>query len=604
MATIPIPQGATIGFPDQSAPQSQQPQSQQTATQTGTSTGTVPIPQGATVGFPDQTTPTKPPQSGGTTGEKVAAGFGSAAATSLSNLGSIGSHIPFVKTIANKVGDIAGLPKLPANVNPYETVQHSTNQNAAAATQTTAGKAGALAESIAEFFGGDELLKGASLAEKAGLLAKVTKLAESHPLIAKIIGHGLNAVRGGTVVTGQELAHGATPTQALESGAAATGLGTVVGAAVEGAGVAKKALSPWADRIVKGEKVAQPGAQNALRTAADIAPNEPAIPPTVNVPNEYKAAVDEAMKQEPAWTPEKAQPVVKALGDNFELRGSVGEGKPTANDLDIWQKKGKLSDAHDTLKNMGFEYNSDVPHGETWTKGDQNIDLWDKDHEPIKGYGKDTELEAESTEPTKIPELRESLTTPIEAAEKSADALYKTIDDATGNTDIKGLGKQLKDINFKIRMSTNPTDEAAWEAKRANIQDTMADALKQAKDAGVPDDQLAKADAQFKRMSALTDVETKVFKNVNVIDPTTGDVNINAAVKQLQKLQDNTKYGGPRLEQAFGKDNTLLADMKAANRLGIEAFKRQQLAKILGKWAGRVLGLGTTEEVIRHALSH
>jgi hypothetical protein len=188
-------------------------------------------------------------------------------------------------------------------------------------------------------------------------------------------------------------------------------------------------------------------------------------------------------------------------------------------------------------------------------------------------------------------ELRESLTAPIEAAEKGADALYKTIDDATGNTDIKGLGKKLRDTNFKIRMSTNPTDEAAWELKRTNIQDTIADALKQAKDAGVPDDQLAQADAQFKGMSALTDVEKRVFKNVNVVDPTTGEVNVNAAVKELQKLQDNTKYGSPRLEQAFGKGNTILEDMKAANRLGIKALNRQQLAKTLLKSLG-VSGVG------------
>jgi hypothetical protein len=213
-----------------------------------------------------------------------------------------------------------------------------------------------------------------------------------------------------------------------------------------------------------------------------------------------------------------------------------------------------------------------------------------EDKYPVKpGVAKPT------TQAAPAPELRESLTAPIEAADKGADALYKTIDDATG-TDIKGLSKKLRDTNFKIRMSTNPTDEAAWELKRTNIQDTIADALKQAKDAGVPDDQLSQADAQFKKMSALTDVEKKVFNNVNVIDPTTGEVRLDAAVKELQKLQDNTKYGSPRLEQAFGKGNTILEDMKAANRLGIKALNRQQLAKMLLKYgvpgAAAVGGLG------------
>ncbi len=227
---------------------------------------------------PDTFVPLKPAQqakpatSGAkSTGENLASGFGSSAATTLENLGSVGSHIPGVKTIAGKVGDVLGLPKLPENTNPYSAVEHGIKPAQQQATQTTAGKAGALAENIAEFFGGDELLKGASLAEKAGLLAKVTKLAESHPLIAKIIGHGLTSLRGGAVVTGQELAHGATPTQAIETGATAAGLGTVTGAAIEGAGVAKNAVKQ-AYKAVLDTKSIQPVLQNGIRdTLANVA---------------------------------------------------------------------------------------------------------------------------------------------------------------------------------------------------------------------------------------------------------------------------------------------------------------------------------------------
>src|ERR1035441_10337647 len=51
------------------------------------------------------------------TGENVAEGFGSAAATTLSNLGSVGSHIPGVQYVAGKVGDVLGLPKLAPGAN-------------------------------------------------------------------------------------------------------------------------------------------------------------------------------------------------------------------------------------------------------------------------------------------------------------------------------------------------------------------------------------------------------------------------------------------------------------------------------------------------------
>lgn len=271
MATVvPIPPDATIGY-DQQPQVPAAPAPGQTPAQSWTGARVVPIPADATIGYGDEqktNATTKPAPS---TGENVAEGFGSAAATSLSNLGSMGSHIPGVQYVAGKVGDVLGLPKLAPGANPYETVQKSVSQNAAAATTTTAGKAGALAENIAEFFGGDELLKGASLAEKAGLLAKVTKLAESHPLIAKIIGHGLTSIRGGAVVAGQELAHGATPTQALETGATAAGLGTVTGAAIEGAGAAKGAIKQ-AYRSVLDTKSIQPVLQNGIRdTIANVA---------------------------------------------------------------------------------------------------------------------------------------------------------------------------------------------------------------------------------------------------------------------------------------------------------------------------------------------
>ena len=105
----------------------------------------------------------------------------------------------------------------------------------------------------------------------------------------------------------------------------------------------------------------------------------------------YDEAIRQAAAEGPAWTPEKAQPVVSALNKNpdmeFEARGSVGEGRATSNDLDLYQKKGNLSDAASTLQNLGFKRVAKTAHGETWTNGAQHIDLWDSEHEPVKGYG-------------------------------------------------------------------------------------------------------------------------------------------------------------------------------------------------------------------------
>jgi hypothetical protein len=102
----------------------------------------------------------------------------------------------------------------------------------------------------------------------------------------------------------------------------------------------------------------------------------------------YDQLFNEALNAGPTWTPEKADPILKALGNNFELKGSVAEGRETSNDLDIWQKKGQLSDAAAALKAQGFRFSHKTPHGEVWTRGDQAVDLWDSKHEPKRGLGK------------------------------------------------------------------------------------------------------------------------------------------------------------------------------------------------------------------------
>jgi hypothetical protein len=68
-------------------------------------------------------------------------------------------------------------------------------------------------------------------------------------------------------------------------------------------------------------------------------------------------------------------------------------------------------------------------------------------------------------------------------------------------------------------------------------------------------------------------------------------VNVDEAVKQLQRLVDKTEYGGSRLEQAFGKDaaNRILQDMYAAQRSGVKYMNQQVWAKRIAK----ALGVGT-----------
>jgi len=384
----------------------------------------------------------------------------------------------------------------------------------------------------------------------------------------------------GTIALGGEVAAKLGP-ETLEPGALANAPETVAEGVTpeaaqeaEAAGVPKPGIIK---QVLKGGKVAQQPAQTALRTAAQKA--TPALSKMQEV------------DQFPVKLVYDDEGNVVDLDGRHRVMQAIDEGKETM------PVQTKLRDGSIQTLNVAPK---DIAEKFGVTKESLAATDEGQTYRAPSGQPRPTAVKesvATSATPTTT-ELRESLTAPIEAAEKNADALYKPIDDAAG-TDFKGLSKKLRDTNFKIRMSTNPTDEAAWEAKRTEIEDTIADAKQRAAEAGVPDDQLAKADAQFKKMSALTDIEKKVFKNVNVVHPTTGEVNIDSAVKELQKLQDNTKYGSPRLEQAFGKDNTLLEDMKAANRLGIKAPKRQNLAKGLLKYGlGGAAGLEILHKVV------
>src|SRR5258708_32095460 len=104
----------------------------------------------------------------------------------------------FMKGVGETVNTLSGLISrvAPSIVRPQDANNLKGVYTATPGTLQPVGKVG---ETIAEFFLGDEALKGLSIAEKLGLASKVAKLAESNPIIARIVGHGLTAVRGGTV---------------------------------------------------------------------------------------------------------------------------------------------------------------------------------------------------------------------------------------------------------------------------------------------------------------------------------------------------------------------------------------------------------------------
>lgn len=197
--------------------------------------------------------------------------------------------------------------------------------------------------------------------------------------------------------------------------------------------------------------------------------------------------------------------------------------------------------------------------------------------------------------------LRTIVEQPTHALEAQAKSNYSQIDQAAG-TDFKALNEKLENTEYQIRQLTETEEDLAkaeqLEKARTATIDKIAAAKQQALDNGIDPKLLDKADAQYKQASALKDLETKVFKNPNIVRGnsamgTEETVNVDGAVKELQKLHDKIPYGGSRLEQALGEEGAtnLLKDLYAAQRTGIKALSRQQMLGKILKWSGVGTGI-------------
>jgi hypothetical protein len=190
--------------------------------------------------------------------------------------------------------------------------------------------------------------------------------------------------------------------------------------------------------------------------------------------------------------------------------------------------------------------------------------------------------------------LRTVLEEPINAIGARAKSLYKSIDEATGGR-FQGTADKIDAVNEKLRAATNETDEAKLSADKDRLMWQQEKMFDEAAEKGVSKDTVTQAKAVYRHTQALKDLDAKVFKNPNIVKGNAAmgaeeTVNVDSAVKTLQKLSDSTKFGGSRLEQALGKEGSeaLLRDMYAAQKQGITALTKQQ-------WVGRIAkiaGLG------------
>jgi hypothetical protein len=187
---------------------------------------------------------------------------------------------------------------------------------------------GFIGENIMEFFAGDEALKALSLAEKFQLAAKLTKLAESNPAIAKLIGAGLRATRTGVVSGAQEAAHGGDTGDILT--AAGTGFLTHTGS--EGLGELSKLAKPVVKKIA-GEALETAPKWRGAGTAAKLAESnqEPAKQVIANVAHDTAEPIVQKFGQKAPETitsfRDAAQAVESAAKPVFQKLDTLSNGE-------------------------------------------------------------------------------------------------------------------------------------------------------------------------------------------------------------------------------------------------------------------------------------
>jgi hypothetical protein len=248
----------------------------------------------------------------GSTAADVGVGFGKGALDTVNTVSGLLNKIPGVgETLAPSAG-----------IKASENTAQSTN---------TAQSVGKGAEGIAEFFLGDEALKGLSLAKRLGLAQKVAGLAEESPTVAKLINAGLNALRTGTVTGGETAAKGGSPTESLEAGAA----GAAGGAALEGAGAGIKKGYQYVKELYKPLVDAGAGTIDTAKGLIDV--NKGVVDPKTVQPTIQKGikeVVSDAAKDS-GVKPSQSTSIRDAVADMAE--GVRAKSQP------IFQKFDELS---------------------------------------------------------------------------------------------------------------------------------------------------------------------------------------------------------------------------------------------------------------------
>jgi hypothetical protein len=478
----------------------------------------------------------------------------------------------------------------------------------------TAGKVG---ESIAEFALGDEALKGLQMSEKLGIAQKLASMAKGSPYIARMLELGMNALRGGVTTVPQQMLHGATPTDALKTGAIATAVGAGTGAAVE-------AATPLVKAALRG---GQPEIQNAIRNAGETATEQAearsaavkaAEPVRVHPPDVDPAVRDHArlnpfpgedikiktMPGEAATETEPAtNPTARITGPNgssieLELDGKTARVKGIINS----GKPGDGQRLYDNAIHWAKDSGYDTFEGDK-VQTQEGKTAWQRISERHNARMADTfphtpSIDLTGSRPAPVaevaPKQSAGIRTTVEdvsnAVKAKAKGIYSQLDAASGGR-WQRYDDALKNIQDKMD-EVNGVDDDAYdrlETKRNDIETSQAQMVEDLKGRGLDPKAADTAVAHYKQAMALRDLD-KAVKSATTGDIASGatkteSVNPKAFTTRVQKL-----YDSGRLAQAVGDSGAKALLQEAYSAKSAQAV--QQIVKRVAMYAGIGAAMG------------
>jgi hypothetical protein len=302
---------------------------------------------------------------------------------------------------------------------------------------------GAGSEAVGEFLIGDEALKGLSFADRLGLTKQIaeltTKYPKAGPFLVKVLGRGLQAVRGGAVTTGQQLLHGATPGEALKTGAEGAAIGTGVGALIEGGSLGIGKLADFFKDTTSAEPNLTPAdtaAQKATQKVRLPEGEEGQAATKIKTPKTTEMTIG---PQGTMHEPILQQGIRQKINDLMKSEGL----KPVGDTVDLRDVAKEASDQFYARSKAGFDEIKNATGVDLNVLRDQISDLYDKRAEIFND-----------------PEKEGAIIEKINGLEDEADAAIQKAQDAGIDTekplqDWKKM-KAANDFGATLRASVDP----------------------------------------------------------------------------------------------------------------------------------------------------